>query len=86
MFGSVFLLAAAISSDTGPASPVHAPGPSFRPTSGVTAQATATIRIVSGVRFGRDDSLTAPPEASRRAMSLTEKDGRVIPIELLEFQ
>jgi hypothetical protein len=86
MFGSVFLLAAAISSDTGPASPRHAPGPSFRPTSGVTTQATATIRIVSGVRFGRDESPTAAPEASRRAISLTEKGGRLIPIELLEFQ
>jgi hypothetical protein len=86
MFGSVLLLAAAISSGTGPALPAPARVPTFRPTSGVTAQATASVRIVSGVRFGRDHILAAPPEATRRPISLTEQDGRTVPAELLEFQ
>jgi hypothetical protein len=51
----------------------------------VTAQATATIRIVSGVRFGE-----AYPEGdrsgSRRKAQLTDAAGNLRDAELLEFQ
>jgi len=86
MSGSVLFLAVAILSGTGPALLAPAQASNFRPTSGVTARATASVRIVSGVRFGRNRYLAAPVEATRRPISLTEKDGQVVPAELLEFQ
>jgi hypothetical protein len=83
MLGPLLLLAAAISPDGGSA-PSRASA--FRPTSAVTAQATASVRIVSGVRFGRAHSQDVPPEAIRRPASVTDGSGRTIPAELLEFQ
>ena len=86
MSGSVLFLAAAIISGSGQALPAPAQASNFRPTSGVTARATASVRIVSGVRFGRDRYLAAPVEATRRPISLIEKGGQIVPAELLEFQ
>jgi len=86
MSGSVLFLAAAIMSGSGPALRAPAQASNFQPTSGVTARATASVRIISGVRFGGDRYLAAPVEATRRPISLIEKGGRVVPAELLEFQ
>jgi hypothetical protein len=79
MIGPMLLFAAMASTQPRPATP------GFRPVGGVTARATASVRIVSGVRFGPGRSDEAPG-ASRRKALLTDSDGRQRPAELLEFQ
>jgi len=75
---AMFLLAAAIAAATAPAgstasSPV------------VEVQATATVRILSGVRLKLDSSSNAgAPPAHDSAV--TAKDGTVQPARLIEFQ
>ena len=58
---------------------------SFRPTASVTAHATATIRVISGVRFGADH-LDGDSLGSRRKAQLTDSAGNARDAELLEFQ
>jgi hypothetical protein len=50
-----------------------------------SAQATVTIRVISGVRFGADQSKTAPG-ADRRSSLLADAGGLLRAAELLEFQ
>jgi len=80
MIGSVLILAAALS----PGSPA-APPAAFRPISGATAHATASIRIISGARFGPDYSEMVAG-AIRRSTQLADRDGQRLPAILLEFQ
>ena len=85
MFGPLVLLAALAA----PIPPAIAPAARrMADSSGrtrATAQATATIRIVSGVRFG-PDKLAGAEGAARRKAVVTDADGLVRPAELLEFQ
>jgi hypothetical protein len=80
MAGPYILLAAASL-----ASPAPPKQPVFRPTSSVSAHATARIEIISGVRFGQNHR-DVPASASLRPAQLTDADGQVRPAELLEFQ
>lgn len=85
MFGPLILLAASVSP---PAQPVSSPATAQRiaaPASRSTATATATIRVVSGVSFGKD-KLAGAELADRRKAQLTAADGLIYPAELLEFQ
>lgn len=77
MFGPMVLLAAS-------ASPVATP-PKPSLVQRVTASATATIRIVSGVRFG-PNQMSGAAGADRRKARLADADGLLRPAELLEFQ
>ena len=81
MFGTLFLLAASIS----PAGTPIAQPPGKAGTQRVTAHATATIRIVSGVRFG-PNQMSGATGADRRKVQLADANGLARPAELLEFQ
>lgn len=82
----IFLLLAAAAAVPQPASsPVQGRADGFRPSSAVSAHATARIRIVSGVSFGPSHEGVRPAGASRRTVSLTEQGGSWS-AELLEFQ
>ncbi len=85
MIGPILLLAAMVSSEARSAPPTPAGTAMFQPTGGATAQATASIRIVSGVRFGLDFTEEAAG-ATRRPALLVDRDGQSRPAELLEFQ
>lgn len=85
VIGPVFLLAAMVSPEIRPSPPAPQHIASFQPTSRVTARATASVRIVSGVRFGHGKS-DAAPGAIRRKIRLAERDGAASSVELLEFQ
>jgi len=78
MVGLLIFLAAA-----NPAHSVAAPSPA--PVAPATAQATARIRIISGVKFGPDYT-QIPPNALRRSGRLIDYDGQIRSAELLEFQ
>jgi hypothetical protein len=80
MIGPLILLAASASP---PSRPIVAA--EFQPVSSVTARATVSIRIVSGVSFGADYTAAAPG-AVRRESQLTDAAGQTRPAELLEFQ
>jgi hypothetical protein len=84
MLGPIALFMASVAS-TSAASPAEGHGSSVRATVSATAQATATIRIVSGVRFGE-----AFPDGDRsgirRKAQLTDAAGNPREAELLEFQ
>ncbi len=58
---------------------------SFQPSASVTAQATATVRIISGVRFGAD-YFDDGGLGSRRKAQLIDSAGNARAAELLEFQ
>ncbi len=84
MVGPLLYLAASVSPLAQPAPPEVARAAASRPVR-ATAQATATIRIVSGVRFGA--RYMAPVAgAFRRNVRLSNTDGTTHPAELLEFQ
>jgi hypothetical protein len=84
MVGPLILLMAAVA--TAPAAPPAPASPhSFRPTAGVTASATVSIRVISGVRFG-PDHVQGDRNASRRKAQLTDASGQPRDAELLEFQ
>jgi hypothetical protein len=85
MFGPVLLVAALVSPEIRPSAPAPAAIATFRPSGGATARATASVRIVSGVRFGPGKSALAPG-AHRRTIHLADQGGVVHPLELLEFQ
>ena len=60
--------------------------PNYQPSrSAVTAQATATIRIVSGItlKLGLASNPGAPPTQDTTIRSL---DGSAVPAKLIEFQ
>ena len=67
------------------ASQAEPPASSFQSKASATATVTATIRVISGVRFG-----SAYPEgdrtASRRKAKLTDAAGNLRDAEILEFQ
>lgn len=84
VIGPVLLLAAMVSPDIRP-SPAPQRVAQFQPTSGVTARATVSVRIVSGARFGEGKGKEAVG-ALRRRVQLAERDGASRPAELLEFQ
>lgn len=85
MFGPLALLAASIS----PVPPAHPPVSQtiapYRPATGATAHATASITIISGVRFGEGPD-SGGENAIRRTTRIREQDGIVRPAYLLEFQ
>lgn len=85
MVGPLVLLAAMASPVTPAIEPAVGRLAETRPATRSTAHATATIRIVSGVRFG-PDQLSGAEGADRRKSVLAGADGLVYPAELLEFQ
>ena len=85
MIGPILLLAATVSPDIRPPMPAPPGIAKYRPTSGVTARATASVRIVAGARFGRDNRGDAVG-ARRRSVRLVEPGGVAWSAELLEFQ
>ena len=84
MLGSLVLLMASVASASA-AAPAADSRPAFRPTSGATATATVSIRVISGVRFG-SDHVEGDRVASRRKSRLTDAAGQLRDAELLEFQ
>jgi hypothetical protein len=85
MFGPLILLAASVSPSSAPPMAGAQQSAAFRATSRASAQATVTIRVISGVRFGADQSMTAPG-ADRRSSLLADASGTPRAAELLEFQ
>ena len=84
MVGSLVLFLASIAS--APAAPPAAEtGATFRPTTGATATATVSIRVISGVSFG-SDHVEGDAIAGRRKAQLTDAAGQMRDAELLEFQ
>jgi len=81
MFGPILLLAASVSPIAPASSPAPRPVASYR----ATATATASIRIISGVRFG-PGQISGAAGADRRKAQLADADGLIRPAELLEFQ
>ena len=83
MLVPIALLVASVASAS--AAPQADEPSSYRPTVRATAQATATIRVISGVRFGE-----AYPDGngsgSRRKSLLADAVGNLRDAELLEFQ
>ena len=85
MIGPLILLAATVSPPTRPIAPASEGVAKFQPSSAVTVRATASVRIVSGVRFGSGETGKAPG-AVRRKVQLSDAGGPAYPVELLEFQ
>jgi hypothetical protein len=85
MLGPLVLLAALASPTTPATGQVTGPIADAGRSSRATAYATASIRIVSGVRFG-PDQLSGASGADRRKAVLPDADGMARPAELLEFQ
>jgi chorismate synthase len=85
MFGPLVLLAASVSPLAQPAAPAGERMPIFQPSSGATAQATARIRVISGVKFGAGHA-AATAGAEHRQDMITDADGQMRPAEMLEFQ
>jgi hypothetical protein len=85
MIGSAFLFVAVLTSGNQPSLAAPARSSAFHPVSGASARATASIRIVSGVKFGPDHSETIAG-AIRRPARLIDRDGQSLSAELLEFQ
>jgi len=85
MIGPMILFAAVVSSGGQPALAVLTRSSAFQPVSGATARATASVRIVSGVKFGPSHSGDVS-NAIRRPARLTDQAGQAQPAELLEFQ
>jgi hypothetical protein len=82
MVGLFLLFATSVSSPVAPVSPAAAERPAIV---SATARSTATIRIISGVRFGPSHTANVAG-ATRRKGQLIDADGRFRPAELLEFQ
>ena len=85
MFGPLILLAASVSLPARPVSPAPNGVASFKPVSRATAQATVSIRILSGVSFG-EGRLTGGEGGLRRKALLADADGTARAAELIEFQ
>lgn len=85
MIGPLLLFAATYSPAPRPAEVAKIHAVKFVPTSSVTARASASVRIISGVRFGPGQSLDAPGAAVRASM-LIDQDGQRRSANILEFQ
>ena len=85
MLGPVVLLAALASPVTPVMEQAAQPIAGTRPAIRATAHATATVRIISGVRFG-PNQLSGASGADRRRATLADADGLERPADLLEFQ
>ena len=85
MIGPLILLAAATSPVSEPASAGRDAIGGFKPTSSVSARATASVRIVAGVRFGPGQA-KEHAGGQRRQTQLSDADGINRRAELLEFQ
>lgn len=86
VIGPILLLAAIVSPDARPAMPAQPRIAKYRPTSIITARAAASVRIVSGARFGQGRSTDEALGAIRRSVRLADRDGAIHATELLEFQ
>ena len=85
MIGPLILLAVSAAASSQPASAGREDAGGFTPTSAVTARAKASVRIVSGVSFGRGHAARVAG-AERRHVELSDPTGTVESAELLEFQ
>ena len=85
MFGPLILLAASVPPPPAPANSDAADRATSGPVIRVTATATARIRILSAVSFG-EGKVEGATTAHRRRTQITQADGTVSPLELLEFQ
>ena len=85
MFGPLILLAASVSPPARPVSPAPNGVASAKPVSRAMAQATVSIRIISGVSFG-EGRLSGGEGGFRRKAQLADANGTVRPAELIEFQ
>lgn len=85
MIGPLILLAASAMATSTPASAEGDGAASFQPSSKVSARATVSIRVVSGVSFGASHDYSGNG-AARRTAPVTDADGSVRSAELLEFQ
>jgi hypothetical protein len=85
MFGPLLILAASVSPLAGTSPPAAGRGSSFQAISRVSARATASVQIISGVRFGAQWRGEASG-AIRRQSQLADGDGALRRAELLEFQ
>ena len=85
MVGPLILLAASVAPLSPPVPAGGGVVDGFRPSSAVTARATASVRIVSGVRFGpgKREKIAG---GQRRRVQLTDAQGANDDAELLEFQ
>ena len=82
MIGPILLAAAMLS----PESAARDARPAqFRPSGGATARATASARILSGIRFGPGQRANISG-AGRRATRLIDETGQTKRLEILEFQ
>ena len=85
MFGPLLILAASVSPLARPSAPAVGHDSSFQAVSSVTARATASVRIISGVSFGAGRPIDAVG-ATHRMSQLADGDGTIRRAELLEFQ
>jgi len=82
MVGPFLLLAASVASAHQPAMAGLHSIAGFRPSTDVTARASATVRILPAIRFGPNHSGKAVGGERRRAIAPDSG----LPLELLEFQ
>ena len=85
MFAPLILLAASVSPLPESTPPASASASSFQPVSSVTARATVSIKVISGVSFGASHA-SGTAGASRTSTELSDAAGLMRPAELLEFQ
>ena len=83
MFGPLVLFAASLASAAPATTPVIERASAQQPR--ISATATVSIRIISGVRFG-SKQLSGAAGAVRRTSVLADADGFARPAEILEFQ
>ena len=85
MVGPLILLAASVATPPPSVSAAREAVAGFRPSSSVTARATASVRIVSGARFGAGQNQETAG-SQRRKIVLSDAQGSTHEAELLEFQ
>lgn len=85
MSGFLLFLATIASPAFQPPPPVPAAMEKFQPTTRATARANATIRILSGAKFGHGRKVEAAG-ATQRTARVEGAPGTMHPAQLLEFQ
>jgi hypothetical protein len=85
MIGPLLLLMVANSPNALQPAPASTHAAKFTPTRAVTERARASVRIISGVRFGPEHAAEASG-ATPRSVRLTDQAGQLVPARLLEFQ
>jgi hypothetical protein len=85
MIAFLLLVSAAYPAISNPAAQAQSPSARFIPSSKVSARATASVRIVKGIRYGSEHPDKAPGATLRSAI-LNGSDGQAYPAKLLEFQ